>query len=100
MAKIPLEDNFNDIVGKAIRGLKLDVPRVAKQAGLAAADLEKALAGTFDETVLRRVAPVLHLGADELVVSGRKSWYPSDVASIDGLRCFNTPYEDMTVNAY
>ena len=100
MAKIPLEDNFNDIIGKALRGHKLDVPRAAQQAGVTPAQLQQLLDGQFDEAALRRVAPVLQLGAAQLVASAKKSWYPAEVGPIDGLLCFNTPYEDMTVNSY
>ncbi|NBT24929.1 MBL fold metallo-hydrolase, partial [bacterium] len=31
---------------------------------------------------------------------GRQSWYPKNPGPIEGLACFNTPYEDMTVNSY
>ncbi len=58
------------------------------------------MAGAFDEEVARKLAPALGLGPDQLVACGRKSWQPDDPAPIDGLACFNTPYEDMTVNAY
>ena len=56
--------------------------------------------GEFREPVVRKVAPVLGLGADALVASGKKTWYPNDPGAIDGLVCFNTPFEDMTVNSF
>src|SRR5204863_7897940 len=43
--------------------------------------------------------PVLGLGADALVELGEKTWRPSPVA-LDGLSQFNTPFDDMFVNAY
>jgi hydroxyacylglutathione hydrolase len=97
---IPLEDNFNDIIGKAQRGLKLDSAHLATAAGISVAELEQVKAGQFNEAVVRKLAPVLKLGAATLVASGRKSWYPHDPGAIPGLACFNTPYEDMTVNSY
>lgn len=100
MANIPLEDNFNDILGKALRGLKRSADEAAGQAGIGADALQRALDGQFDETTVRKVAPHLQLGVDQLVASGRQAWYPADPGPIDGLACFNTPFEDMTVNSY
>ncbi len=96
---IPLEDKFNDIVGKAMRGRKLNDHEVAQKAGVSAAQVQALRDGTWDEATARAVAPVLALKADALVESGRDSWKPERI-SLDGFAGFNTPYEDMTVNAY
>lgn len=100
MDRIPLEDNVEDIVGKVLRGRKLDPAEVARQAGVELPRLKALLAGEFDEATARAVAPVLGLGADALVALGRRAWYPQDPGEIDGLACFNTPYGDMFVNAF
>ena len=81
--KLPLEDQVGDIVGKAQRGLNLaslSLPREAED--------------------YRLLAPLLRLGPDALVTSAKGSWYPVDSGPIEGLLCFNTPYEDYTVNSY
>ncbi len=96
---IPLEDFFNDIVGKAMRGLKLADSEVAARAGVTARDVQSLREGTWDETTARAVAPVLGLGADALAETGNRGWYPEPVA-LDGLAQFNSPFEDMTVNSY
>lgn len=96
---IPLEDNFNDVLGKALRGLKLLPAQLASRAGVSESDVKKALAGEFDEAVVRKLAPVLGLGAEQLVTLGRKAWYPPP-HEIAGLALFNTPFADFTVNAY
>lgn len=96
---IPLEDSFADIVGKAMRGQKLADSEVAAKAGVNAADVQNLRDGNFDEATARAVAPVLGLGAAQLVAAGKKAWYPHDV-EVAGLAQFNTPYEDMTVNSY
>jgi len=98
--RISLEDNFNDILGKAQRGLQFTDDQLARQAGVTLQDLARAKAGEFDETVVRKLAPVLKLGAEALAASGKQSWYPKDPGEIPGLACFNTPYGDITVNAY
>jgi len=99
MAKIPLEDNFTDIIGKAQRGLKLSDDQLSQRAGVSVSDLQKVKAGEVNEPILRKIAPALGLGADALVENARKAWYPS-AQDLPGLAQFNTPYEDMTVNAY
>lgn len=96
---IPLEDFFNDIIGKAMRGLKLTDAQVATSAGVEASAVEALREGKWDAVIARKIAPVLGLGADALVASGEKSWAPAPIA-LEGLAQFNTPYEDMTVNSY
>jgi hydroxyacylglutathione hydrolase len=97
---IPLEDNFNDIIGKAMRGLKLTDTEVAERTGIAGLEVKSLREdGQFNEVAARKIAPLLGLGADALVEVGRKSWHPEPHA-IKGLAQFNTPFEDMTVNSY
>jgi glyoxylase-like metal-dependent hydrolase (beta-lactamase superfamily II) len=96
---IPLEDKFNDIVGKAMRGLKLSDSQVADKSGATAAAVQSLRNGQWNEAVARQIAPVLGLGAEALAVSGNESWAPQP-AALDGLAQFNTPFEDMTVNSY
>ena len=98
--KIPLEDNFNDIIGKACRGLGLTDGQLAQQTGLDAETIAAVKDGQFNETAVRKMAAVLGLGADALVALGSKEWSPQDPGPIEGLACFNTVFEDMTVNSY
>ena len=100
MPRIPLEDNFDDVINKAQRGLRLDDGDLARRAGISSTALRALKGGTFDETAARAVAPVLQLGADQLVTLGRKAWYPEPVIPPRGFAMFNTPFEDMTVNSY
>ncbi|MDB6123941.1 MAG: glyoxylase-like metal-dependent hydrolase [Pedosphaera sp.] len=97
---IPLEDNFNDIIGKAQRGYELSDEQLAQQAGVSVSDLNRVKQGDFDESVVRKLAPVLKLNADALVALGKKLWYPKDPGIIPGLAMFTTTYEDMTVNSF
>src|SRR5437762_13359078 len=72
---IPLEDNFNDILGKAQRGLGLSDEQLAAKAGVSVEDVNRAKEGHFDEAMARKMAPVLNLRVDALVASeiGRAS---------------------------
>ena len=99
MTTIPLEDFFNDIVGKAMRGLKLSDSEVAACAGVEASAVQSLREGTWNAGTARKVAPMLGLGADALVGLGEKTYHPAPLA-LAGLAQFNTPFDDMTVNSY
>ncbi len=99
MANIPLEDSYTDIIGKAQRGLSIGDEDLAKRAGISAADLASLKSGQLNEAAARKVAAVLNLGPDTLVELAKKAWYPAP-QEVVGLACFNTPYDDMTVNSY
>jgi hydroxyacylglutathione hydrolase len=98
--KIPLEDNFNDVLGKAQRGLQLSEEQLAKKAGVSVSDVSRANEGQFDEVIVRKLAPVLSLKPEALVALGKKSWYPKELGKVPGLASFTTTYGDMTVNSF
>ena len=99
MTNIPLEDTVADIVGKAMRGLQLNDEQVAARAGVTASAVASLRDGDYHDATARAVAPVLHLGVEALAALGHQSWRPRPVA-VAGLACFNTPFQDMTVNSY
>ncbi len=98
--KIPIEDFFEDILGKAMRGLGIQAPQLSKTSGVPLETIQKLTGGQFtDEAALRSLASALELDPDALVVSAKKEWYPQTV-DLDGLRQFNTPWHGMRVNAF
>jgi hydroxyacylglutathione hydrolase len=96
---IPLEDNFTDVIGKAQRGLEISDSDLAEKARLDTSAVRKLRSGDFDELALFRIAPVLGLGARALADLAQNEYRPA-VRKIEGLAMFNTPYHDMTVNAF
>jgi len=100
MARIPLEDNYTDIIAKAQRGLKISDAELAKRAEVEAADLAALKAGNVNDAVLRRAARHLRLGPDALEASAHKRWYPEAPVFPHGFAIFNTAFEDMRVNSY
>jgi hydroxyacylglutathione hydrolase len=100
MKPIPLEDNFTDVIGKAQRGLQISDEQLASKSGVTVADVTRAKEGGVDEQVLKKIAPALNLAPAALVELARKAWFPSTAQEIPGLACFNTTYDDMTVNSY
>lgn len=100
MPRIPLEDYFTDVIGKAQRGLGLNDAALAQKAAISAAELAAVKAGEVREPALRAVAKALRLGGDALVALARREWYPEQPQFKRGFAMFNTPFEDMRVNAY
>ncbi len=100
MPRIPLEDNFTDVIGKAQRGYHLSDSALADKAGVAVADLAALKAGEIREHAIRSVAHALGLGGDALLAHARREWYPDQPVFPRGFVMFNTAFEDMTVNSY
>jgi glyoxylase-like metal-dependent hydrolase (beta-lactamase superfamily II) len=96
---IPLEDTYTDILGKAMRGLKLDDHALAQRAGVGVPELQALRGGTFSLAVAAKVAPPLALNVGALSALAEKRYSPGEV-TLEGLAQFNTVFEDMTVNAY
>ncbi len=100
MARIPLEDNFNDVINKAQRGLKISDADLMTRAEVSAEDLAAVKAGKTLDAVIRRVARHLRLSPDALEVLAHKRWYPQIPDFPKGFAAFNTAFNDMTVNSY
>lgn len=96
---IPLEDLFNDVIAKSMRGLGLSEADLAAKAGINVEAVVAAKTSNADDAVLLKIAPVLQLDGPALVTMAHSAWHPLDV-KLEGLAQFNTTYHDMTVNAY
>jgi glyoxylase-like metal-dependent hydrolase (beta-lactamase superfamily II) len=100
MPRIPLEDSFTDVLGKAQRGQHLTDAKLAALADISIAEISALKAGKIKELPLRAVARALRLGGDALVGLARKEWYPEQPVFPRGFAMFNTPFADMFVNSY
>jgi hydroxyacylglutathione hydrolase len=100
MPRIPLEDNFTDIIGKAQRGLQLTDDALAAKAGVSLDELKAVKGGEIRDHVLRLLAKALQLERNALLALARREWYPEQPLFPRGFAMFNTVHEDMTVNAY
>lgn len=100
MPRIPLEDNFDDVINKAQRGWKISDADLSRRAEVSPADLAAVKSGQPLDAVLRRVARHLRLSPDALEELAHKRWYPQQPVFPRGFAAFNTPYGDMTVNSY
>ena len=61
MPRIPIEDNFNDIIGKAQRGLQLTDAMLTEKAGVAPDELAAVKKGEVRDLPIRKLAKVLKL---------------------------------------
>src|ERR1700723_318464 len=100
MSRIPLEDNFTDVLGKAQRGLNISDDDLAARAEVSLADLAAVKGGQVNDAVIRRVARHLRLGPGALEDLAHHRWYPATPDLKLGFAMFNTAYEDMRVNSY
>jgi glyoxylase-like metal-dependent hydrolase (beta-lactamase superfamily II) len=100
MPRIPLEDNFTDVIAKAQRGLGLSDERLAAAAEVSSDDLAAVKSGKPLDAVIRRVARHLGLDPGALEDLAHHRWYPEIPAFKGGFAMFNTTYGDMTVNSY
>lgn len=99
--RIPLEDNFTDVIGKAQRGLHITDESLAQRAEISLEDLQAVKEGKVHIAVIRRIARHLRLSPDALEDLANKKWYPKQPVFPRGFSMFNTPFDDgLTVNSY
>lgn len=97
---IELEDLFEDVIGKTLRGTGMSDGALSFLSGVDEDTIEKLKEGEFDEAAVRAVAPPLGLCADSLVELANLSWRPEPV-EVEGLVQFNTDFgDDVMVNSY
>lgn len=94
-----LEDFFEDILSKAQDGLKLTNRTLAEKSGLSLAEIKAMKNNQFTPDSVRKVAPLLGLDPEKLLVSANKSWVPETEVP-DELQIFVSYFRDMSVNAY
>lgn len=92
-----LEDEFTDVIAKAMRGLGIDVPALSEAGGITVAEIEALLAGAMEESAVRAISPVLGLDAAALIAL--PGYLPEPVA-IPGVRRIELPFGKWIVNAW
>ena len=101
---VPLEDAFEDVLAKAMRGQSLSSEQLGEQVGCEHAAVVRLLSGLRNDMLMCRLAKVLGLNADCLIYLADADSGPA-IALPEGILIFNTPYpipgyEEMTVNSY
>lgn len=96
---IPLEDGWLDILGKAIRGCRMQDAELSERSTVPVSEIQQLKNGRFEDEIIRKIAPILGLSARALSDCAEQNFFPRGV-NIAGLAQFNTPFEDMRVNSY
>jgi hydroxyacylglutathione hydrolase len=97
---VPLEDLFEDIIAKSMRGRHISESELVESTGVPRDVLGRLCRGEFcDEQALLKVAKALSLDPGSLTMAASRVWLPRSV-TLEGLEMFNTPYRDMRVNAF
>jgi hydroxyacylglutathione hydrolase len=97
--KVPLEDFFPDIIGKAQRGLHLDDASLAQRSRLERDQIERLKTGSGDPAQVAALGTALDLAPGALLESFEQRWEPAEI-TLEGLAQFNTDLMGMTVNVY
>lgn len=100
MPHLPLEDNFQDVIAKAQRGLGISDADLARRAEVSLEDLQALRSGPPRDAVLRRVARHLGLSPDALEALAHQRWYPRIPDFPTGFAAFSTRHGEMLVNSY
>lgn len=103
MATIPLEDAWNDILGKAIRGSAVDEKNLAASANIIPAKLKSILQGELpSDDTLRRLAIAVGLSPTPFlnIAKGKYMPKPFDAARWPGVAGISSQYMDYRVNCY
>jgi glyoxylase-like metal-dependent hydrolase (beta-lactamase superfamily II) len=100
MPHLPLEDNCQDVIAKAQRGLGISDADLARRAEVSLEDLQALQAGQAKDAVLRRVARHLGLSPDALEALANQRWYPRIPDFPIAFAAFSTRHGEMLVNSY
>jgi hydroxyacylglutathione hydrolase len=92
-----LEDDFTDVIGKALRGLGLSPEQAAVAAGLDAVEVTRLLGGRWDEATARALARVLGLGEEALAAHPA---YVPPVCDHPAITRLDLPFGGYSVNAW
>jgi len=98
--KLPVEDDFNDVLGKAQKGQGISTEDLAEQTGLSEESIRKARRGEFNESDVAILGKALGLNVGALIAIGREEWYPEQPGDLSGFKLIATPFYDLHVNAY
>lgn len=92
-----LEDNYTDIISKALRGHALTLVTASQLAGLSDTDVQAFMKGDFSEIIARDLSQVLDLKTDALV---KHPVYQPAPLCLTEIQRLDLPFEGGQVNAW
>ncbi|MGJ8678251.1 MAG: MBL fold metallo-hydrolase [Akkermansiaceae bacterium] len=97
LARITLEDDICDIIGKAMRGQEYSLHQLAQDSKVPESSIKDILAGKFNSAHIQSLAATLSLSTDALL---NLDCYNKTISLPDGLHAFTTAFGYLGVNAY
>jgi glyoxylase-like metal-dependent hydrolase (beta-lactamase superfamily II) len=92
-----LEDEFSDVIAKAMKGLELDAQELASRADTDPCEISGLLHGDMEPAIVRKISP--ELGLDAEAVIALPGYMPMSF-EIKGLSRVELPFRQWTVNAW
>lgn len=97
-ALVALEDNPEDVLGKAMAGLGLNAAAVAQRCGLSEEEVREALAGR--RTQMEIIAEAVGLPREKVRQLCEGTHLPAPPPSLEGWKQFTTDFDGMLVHSY
>lgn len=97
---LPVEDEFNDVLSKAQKGLGISTEVLAQKAGVSENEVRSARRGDFDEAVVAALGGALGLNVPALLKLRPGVWRPEAVEEIEGFAMVCSPFHKWRVNAF
>jgi len=98
--RIPLEDTWLDVIGKACRGQQLNEKALAQRALLSIAEASRLLGGDPDPSALEKAARALGLHHASLLALARGEYHPGAIALPKEMAMFGSDWGSMQVHSY
>lgn len=95
-----LEDDWSDVLKKALRGQDWSVEEAGVRAGISTGAVESLLGGHFDESAASALADALGLRVSPLLELARGEYHPGRIRLPDGAAMFSSDWGGMTVHSY
>lgn len=92
-----LEDEFTDVIAKAMRGLELDSSALASSSGITIERVEELLQGEMDQDAITAICPVL--GLDLAALLNLPNYLPQEI-HLAGIRRIELLFGQWKVNAW
>jgi len=92
-----LEDEFSDVIAKAMKGMEIEAEDLAEQSGVSPCEISGLLHGDMDESVVRKISEILGLDADSIIAL--PSYMPAPL-TLPGIRRIELPFRQWSVNAW
>lgn len=97
---LPVEDEFNDVLSKAQKGLGISTEVLARKADVSENEIRAARRGEFDAGVVEALGRALGLNVPALLKLRPGIWRPEAVEQISGFAMVCSPFHKWKVNAF